>query len=170
MVLSLVLAGALVLGVAAGLPRIEPSDASWTDSEVASGSLSALTIDPPTILSCTASTLGGGGLGLGPSVTVTWSFPTGHGYSTPNNIAYATGTAGLGNLTNVALGNGVATSGPSGGVYTTKYDGAALSGLLSSQFRIALSTVDGSGWTSKPVSYLASIGLLGLGTTCDPDA
>jgi hypothetical protein len=167
---ALVLACVATLGiVASGSVQPTATEASWTSADQTKAAFVAITVPPPVITAdgCTASATGGGTLGLGPLVTVTWQLPaspTGVAY-TVSNVAFGLGAGGLGSLVPLTASS-VSTSGPSGGVYTTKYSGSVLSGLLSATFTVALWVVDPSGWKSHQVGYTASIGLLGLGTSC----
>ena len=156
-----VLAAAAVVGLLAiGSARPVPTEAGWTRTDITTAAAATITIPPPSLSGCTAS---GGVLGLNPSVVITWSLPPGT-YAFPANIAFGAGQASLGSL--IAVGSGVTTTGPSGGVYTSTYSSGLLTGLLGGTFTVALWTVDSSGWTSKQVGYTAAIGLAGIGTSC----
>jgi hypothetical protein len=138
--------------------------ATWADSEFSRGSFTATVIQPPVMQTCSLSP---GFLGTNPVVTVTWRFPTGGSYVTPDNVAYYVALGGLlGNLIHVLLGSDLSTTGPVGGTYTTNYKAGILGGLLGGSYGVYLQTVDGSGWTSTLASATASMGLLGANPQC----
>lgn len=144
--------------------RAGVTQAAWVNSEYASATVSAAVIQPPEITSCT---LTPGFLGTAPVVTLTWKFPAGSGYSTPNNVAYAVAEGGLlGPITSVVLGSALATTGPSADVYTTQFKSGILGGLLGGSYGIFVQSVDGSGWTSLRAGATASMGLLGANPQC----
>ncbi|MBH0007833.1 hypothetical protein [Salinibacterium sp. SWN1162] len=143
--------------------RAGVTQAAWVDSEYATATVSAAVIAPPEITSCS---LAPGFLGLSPTVTLKWKFPAGGGYSTPSNVAYAVAEGGLlGTVTSVLLGSALTTTGPSAGVYTTKFESGILGGLLGGSYGIFVQTVDGS-WTSQRAGATASMGLGGSGAQC----
>jgi hypothetical protein len=149
---------ALVILVAPA--RVHDSAATWADSEFSQGSFTATVIQPPVMQTCSLST---GLLGADPVVTVTWRFPTGSSYITPDNVAYYVAQGGLlGNLLHVLLGSALSTTGPVGGTYTTQYK----AGILGGSYGVYLQTVDDSGWTSTLASAIASMGLLGANPQC----
>ncbi|WP_423183039.1 hypothetical protein [Arthrobacter sp. NyZ413] len=153
---------AAVLSVPAGTPATE---ASWTDSEFGAGTLTAATIAPPVMISPCA--LDPGTLGTNPVITVNWRFPAGSAYSAPANVSYFVASGGsLANLTPVALGSNLSTTGPVSGVYTTQFKSGILSGLLGGSYGVYLQTKDGSGWVSTLAVANASMGLVGSNPTC----
>ncbi|RIJ70124.1 hypothetical protein D1871_19955 [Nakamurella silvestris] len=140
-----------------------PAEAAWTRNSYAESVFTTKTIPVPTILSCN---LAPGIAGLTPVVTMTWQFPAGSGYVNPTNVNYYAADAGLVPvLVNSLLGTSLTTTGPVGGVYTTQFKSALLSGLLGATFRLALRATE-NGWYSPMNSYLASMTLAGLNPTC----
>lgn len=163
-----VLAALAVIGFASVIlvapARVHDSAATWADSEFSQGSFTATVIQPPVMQTCSLSP---GLLGANPVVTVTWRFPTGSSYITPDNVAYYVAQGGLlGNLLHVLLGSDLSNTGPVGGTYTTKYKAGILGGLLGGSYGVYLQTVDDSGWTSTLASAIASMGLLGADPQC----
>jgi len=162
---------ALVLGVAViaawGAGRVDETEAAWTDRESVRTTLTATTIPKPVIQSCVLSP---GTLGANPTITMKWNFPAGAGYAAPANVAYAVAEGGLlSNLTVVVLGQGVSTSGPVSGTYTTTVSSSILGGLLGGSYGLYLQTVDTTGWTSERTGATAAMGLLGANPTCAPN-
>ncbi|MHC6223085.1 hypothetical protein [Arthrobacter sp. MMS24-S77] len=141
------------------------TDASWTSSEFGTGALTAATIPPPVMISpCTLST---GLAGANPVITVNWQFPAGTGYGVPANVNYFVASGGLlSNLTPVAPGSSLATTGPVNGVYTTQFKSGILSGLLGGTYGVYLQAKDGSGWVSTLATANASMGLGGSNPVC----
>jgi hypothetical protein len=136
--------------------------ATWTDADNASGSFQALTVPAPIIDSCTAQSILVN-LSLRPRVTITWHYPT-TGYTTAN-AQYSWSATGLANLAVLTEGNGVSTTGPVAGVYTSTFQGGLLSGLLGASADIGISTGHPSGWVSKKSTAHATFPLLvGTGT------
>ena len=163
-----VLAALAVIGFASVIlvapARVHDSAATWADSEFSKGSFTATVIQPPVIQTCSLTT---GFLGADPVVTVSWRFPTGSSYISPDNVAYYVAQKGLlSNLLHVLLGSDLVTTGPVGGLYTTKYKAGILNDLLGGSYGVYLQTVDGSGWTSTLASAIASVGLLGVNPQC----
>jgi len=159
-----VVAFALTVLVTAVPAGSQLSEASWTDSDFATGTFSAAVIQPPLIDTCV---LTPGALGLNPVVTITWRFPAGSGYSTPSNVSYAVASGGIGNVVTVLLpGANLTTTGPSSGVYTTQFKSGALTGLLGGSYGIFVQSVDGSSWVSPRASATASMGLAGANPQC----
>ncbi|GGF49292.1 hypothetical protein GCM10010922_26510 [Microbacterium sorbitolivorans] len=162
-----VLAATLLVCVGIILPSAATSsDATWNDSESASGSLSAATIPPPTrAASCTYSP---GLLGLGARVQIYWYLPA--GYSLGSIVTEAS-TSGLGSalapLTGFSLSAN--TTLQSNGSYRTEVPTNLLGGLLGlgSELEISLSVADPSGWRSQPLRVATNAGLIaGLGGNC----
>lgn len=136
--------------------------ATWTDAEHVSGSFQALTVPAPVIDSCTAESVLVN-LSLRPRVTLTWHYPS-TGYTLANAQFWWSAT-GLANMASVTGGNGVSTTGPAAGVYTSTFQGGLLSGLLGGSADVGLTTLHGSGWTSKMSTAHATFPLvLGTGT------
>lgn len=141
----------------------EPTLAAWTTTEyAASGALTAFTVPAPIIDTCTARSVLVG-LSLVPRVVVVWHYPTARYSST--NARYVNSNSGPNGFVPVAPANAVATTGPSGGQYTSTFQGALLGGLLGGTGWVGVATYDPMGWTSK-ISYgTATFPLLvGLGT------
>jgi len=141
-----------------------PSEATWTVPTFASGTVSAKVIPPPTLGS--TCTLDPGLLGADPTVTITWQFPAGSGYVNPANVRYYVASGGLlPALTNVLLGSNLTTTGPVGGVYTTKFLSGLLSGLLGGTYLVGIRSYENT-WTSTLASANASMLALGANPTC----
>ncbi|WP_156351619.1 hypothetical protein [Agreia sp. Leaf210] len=162
---------ALMLGVTLvagwGASHLEHTEAAWSDRETANATLVAMTIPKPVVQSCV---LTSGLLGANPVVTVKWNFPAGTGYVVPANVAYGVSEgAVLSNVTVALLGQGVTTSGPAAGTYTTTFSGSLLGGLLGGSYGLYLQTADGTGWRSAWSGSTASMGLLGANPTCSPN-
>ncbi|MFC6354634.1 hypothetical protein [Luethyella okanaganae] len=148
----LLAAGALA---AVGMLLVAPaaSDASWADAEQASsGTLQALTVPAPVITSCTAKNV----LIVGAQVDITWTI--GGGY-TSTNVSYA-GGASLLSLLPISIGSGVTTTGPVGGVYSTRFQGGLLSGALGGDVYLVLQTQGPGGWTSKQSYVIGTLPVL----------
>lgn len=148
-------------GVAAALLAVpagtSATDASWTDSEFGTSALTAATIPPPAIKTCS---LDPGPAGTNPVITVTWQFQGG-GYSAPANVNY------YGNTAQVTPGSNLTTTGPDAqGIYTTEFKAGILGGLLGGTYSVSLQTKDGSGWVSTLATATASMGLGGSNAQC----
>ncbi|KQO11244.1 hypothetical protein ASF06_00795 [Agreia sp. Leaf244] len=164
-VVAIVLGAAVIAGW--GVGGADETEASWAEKEVAQTTLTATTVPKPVIQSCVLSP---GTLGTSPTITVKWNFPAGTGYAAPANIAYAVAEGGLlPNLTVVLLGQGVTTTGPVAGTYTTTFAASVLGGLLGGSYGLYLQTVDATGWTSVRAGATATMGLLGANPTCAPN-
>lgn len=158
-----------VAGVSAALCVVPAgtgaTDASWSASEVGSGTLNALTVPPPVMIG--PCTLSPGIAGTGPVITINWRFPAGTAYAAPANVNYYVASGGLlPNLTAVVLGTSLSTTGPVGGVYTTQFKSGVLGGLLGGSYGVYLQTKDGSGWVSTLATANASMGLAGTNPVC----
>jgi hypothetical protein len=154
----------LTLVMGSGARHIEPTEAAWSDRETAKATLEATTIPKPVVQSCVLTT---GALGINPVVTVKWNFPAGTGYVAPANVNYGVSEgAVLSNVTVALLGQGVTTSGPVSGTYTTAFSGSLLAGLLGGSYGLYLRSVDASGWRSAWSGSTASMGLLGVNPAC----
>lgn len=139
--------------------------ANWSVSEYGSGTLKALTVPPPVMIA--PCTLSPGVAGTNPVITVNWQFPAGTAYSAPANVNYYVASGGLlANLTPVALGSNLSTTGPVGGVYTTQFKSGILVGLLGGSYGVYLQTKDGSGWVSTLAAANASMELAGTNPVC----
>ncbi|KJC64060.1 hypothetical protein [Agreia bicolorata] len=163
---ALVVGAALIAawGIGGG---VDETEASWTDQEFARTTLTATTIPNPVIQSCVLSP---GTLGTNPTITMKWNFPAGTGYAAPANVAYAVAEGGLlSNLTVALLGQGITTSGPVSGTYTTTFSSSLLGGLLGGSYGLYLQTVDATGWTSGRAGATAAMGLVGANPTCAPN-
>ena len=145
-------AAAAVIAIAALAVSPPPSEttASFTDAEVASDTITAFIVPPPTVVSCTASGL----LGLGATATLKWKFPAGSGYTVPTNVQFWFANSSLiGDLLQIS-GNTV-TTGPDGtGTYTTVFGSGLLTNLLGGSATIGVSSKLGT-WTSVPVTRVA---------------
>jgi hypothetical protein len=162
-----VLCAVALLTVPVAAAELQQTEAAWSDSEFGQANFTGITVPAPTILSCVPATL----LGAVSTVTITWSFPAGTGYTKEANVNYFVAEGGLlTKLTSVLLGSGLSTTGPVAGVYTTTFRPGLLGGLLGSEFLIGLQTKDGSGWTSGLTPANVVIGLLGLSATCSVGA
>lgn len=157
----LLAAGVLVLVavlMSSGVPS--RTDAAWTTPVTAVASLDAVTVLPPTIVSCTAS-----GSVLAPALSVRWSFPAGSGYSARENLNLYYSNNGL-VPSLLPIGSGTTTTGPdSSGVHTTVYDIGLLGGILGTQAAVAFETKLG-GWTSPRVTRVATWPLVVGTATC----
>ncbi len=162
-VASAVAAGGAVLLVASLAVGPEQTDAAWTTNAGAAGSFGALTVARPALgPTCT---LVPGLAGLSPVITVTWSAPAGSGF-TASEAQYAVGSVtGLEVITGPLLGS-VSTTGPVGGVYTTKFGSGLLSGLLGGTKSVGVRFRHASGWTSAWSQANASMSLAGLNPQC----
>ncbi|UKA62958.1 hypothetical protein [Arthrobacter sp. FW306-04-A] len=69
-------------------------------------------------------------------------------------------------LTPVASGSSLATTGPVNGVYTTQFKSGILSGLLGGTYGVYLQTKVGSGWVSTLATANASMGPAGSNPVC----
>lgn len=139
--------------------------ANWSVSEYGSGTLKALTVPRPVMIA--PCTLSPGVAGTNPVITVNWQFPAGTAYSAPANVNYYVARGGLlANLTPVALGSNLSTTGPVGGVYTTQFKSGILVGLLGGSYGVYLQTKDGSGWVSTLAAANASMELAGTNPVC----
>ena len=161
------LAAALLLGVGLALPSaVAPSDATWTDSEAASASLSAATIPAPT--HAAACRYVPGVLGLGARVEIYWKLPTGYQLS---NVVTEASTSGLGSVLAPLTGFSLVTNTTllADGSYRTNVPANLLGGLLGlgTELEIALSIADPSGWRSQALRVATNAGLIaGIGGTC----
>lgn len=159
----LVIAG--TLAVSAAWPA--ETDAGWTGQQQASMTAAAMIVQPPVVTACTYST---GVLGLTPTATVTWHFPTGTPtYAMPGNASLAA-TAGdiAGNLLTGLVGGATQVTTPATGSapsYSTVFTLPLLSGALSASYTVGVQTVY-DGWTSGYASALATSTLAGLNPTC----
>lgn len=161
--------GAIAILACAGLAFpsvIETSDATWADTESASGSLSAATIPPPVLAS--ACKYNPGVLGLGARVEIYWRLPAGVQLSA---VVVEASTSGLGSvlapLTGFSLTSNTTSTG--NGVYRTDVPTNLLGGLLGlgTELEIALSVADPSGWRSQKAAVATNAGLIaGLGGSC----
>ncbi|MBH0130595.1 hypothetical protein [Salinibacterium sp. NK8237] len=144
--------------------RADVTEAAWVDGEYAQASITAATIAPPVIDTCSLSP---GFAGLNPVVTMKWGFPAGSNYTAPSNVEYFVASGGLlGSLTSAVLGTSLSTSGPVSGTYTTQFKSGILGGLLSGSYGVFVQTKDPSGWTSAPASATASMGFGGANPQC----
>ena len=160
--LASALAAALAAVLAAVLVPASYTDASFTDSEVAASAVTAFVVPAPVIDTCTASSVLVG-LSLVPRVVITWRYPTA-GY-TGTNARYYNSSSGVGGLTPVSPGNGVNTTGPSGGIFTSTFQGSLLGGLLGGSGDVGVATAHSSGWRSLISSARATFpALVGTGT------
>jgi len=155
--------GATLLIVMGAAPPAQMTDAAFTDPEpMASGTFTALTLAPPQItsVSCTTSLLSGG------NTVVKWRWPasaSGAGFTSANaQWQLASGW------------QSVPTTGPVAGEYTTSFNQAVLTGLLTSvlggTFTVPVRTAAGTQWTSATSSsFTYKNSLLGilLGPTCN---
>lgn len=159
--MRLMTAGVLVLvGALLCSGNAARTDASWAVPAAAVASLDAVTVLPPTIVSCTAS-----GNVIAPALSVRWSFPPGTSYSVSENLNLYYSNNGL-VPSLVPIGSGTATTGPDGeGVYTTVYDIGLLGGILGTKAAVALETKLG-GWTSTRVDRVATWPLVVGTATC----
>ena len=161
-ILTMVIGVILVAGW--GASHLEHTEAAWSDREMAKATLEATTIPKPVVQSCVLTT---GALGVNPVVTVKWNFPAGTGYAAPANVAYGVSEGALlSNVTVALLGQGVTTSGPVAGTYTTAFSGSLLAGLLGGSYGLYLRSVDATGWRSAWSGSTASMGLLGVNPVC----
>jgi len=162
-----ILAAALLVCVSVILPStVASSDATWNDSESATGSISAATIPAPTRAANCA--FNPGVLGLGARVQIYWYLPAGYSLS---DIVTEASTSGLGSV--LAPLTGFSASANStvqpNGSYRTDVPTNLLGGLLGlgSELEISLAVKDQSGWTSQPIRVATNAGLLaGLGGSC----
>lgn len=136
--------------------------AAWTDAEHSTAGFSALVVPAPVIDSCTAQSVLVN-LSLRPRVILTWHYPS-SGY-TRANAQYWSGTS-VANLVPVSEGNGVSTTGPDPGPYTSTFQGGLLSGLLGGSADVGVSAGHASGWSSKTSTVRATFPLLVGSGTC----
>lgn len=160
------LAGILGVSVLAGASAVagaQQVDARFTDLEyAASGTFTSFTVPPATITACTITN---NAVGIFQSVTLVWT-----------SIYPASGvrlTLTQGATTAVVPASNIATSGPSGGVYThtavlsQTLLSSLLTNLLGSTTTLTVNNLlVGTAWVSAGVSRQLSIGLAGLGSTC----
>lgn len=156
--------GALVAAAALAAVLVPASytDATFTDAEVAASALTAIVVPAPVIDTCTASSVLVS-LNLVPRIVLTWHYATA-GYAGAN-ARYYNSNSGVGGLAPVSPGNGVSTTGPVGGTFTTTFQGSLLGGLLGGSGDVGVATVHSSGWRSLISSARATFPLLiGAGT------
>ncbi|TFB77241.1 hypothetical protein E3O06_00295 [Cryobacterium glaciale] len=153
---ALVAAAAL----AAVLVPASSTDSTFTDTEVAASAVTAIVVPAPVIDTCTASSVLVS-LSLVPRVELTWPYGTG-GY-VGADARYYNSSVGAGNLAPVALGNGVSTTGPVSGTFTTTFQGSLLGGLLGGSGDVGVAAANSSGWRSLISSARATFPLL-IGT------
>ena len=145
---------------------IEPTDASWTDDELASASFSAATIPAPVLTqSCEFRP---GVLGLGARVRIYWQAPDGYGL---DDVVVEASTSGLGSVLAPLTGFSLLsnTTARDDGTYRTDVPTNLLGGLLGlgSELEIAFAVEHESGWQSEPAAVATNAGLLvGLGGSC----
>lgn len=161
----LAVCAALTLLVAVIAPAPAETSASWSDSEHASATLTAMTVPAPHITECTASYV----VLLGSTIKIMWKPGPGATYGKDDVSALGSpNIAGL--IDGTGLLSGESTSGPDGnGVYTTTLSKGVLSDLLNlgQTFYVGVQATDPqSGWTSH-VSYAeATVPILIGNGTC----
>jgi len=134
--LALIAAAAICAGLA--VPAPQPTEATWVDSEAGSATFTAITVSAPTYVSCQASGLLGGLLGLAPTLDIVWNAPS-HAGDLVLEIASVDASGLVIELLNPLLGT--VTTQPVAGVsgqYKTTVNTGLLSGLLGGEARIAL--------------------------------
>lgn len=157
---ALAVAGALALCLL--VDRVQLTEATWTDREVAAMSVSAVVVPPPMIVSCSGSSAA---LGLNPTMTLVWQLPSGP-YTVPTNIRYFGAPGGLlPGLLNPLLGFSNTVPGPGAGQYTSTFGSGVLTGLLGGTYTVGLAT-DLNGWQSVRVGRMATFLALGGPVAC----
>lgn len=155
----------LIVGISLP-PIVEPTGASWTAEESASGSFSAATIPAPVLTD--ACQFRPGLLGIGARVRIFWELPEGYQL---DDIVVEASTSGIGSvlapLTGFSLQSN--TTSNSDGTYRTDVPTNLLGGLLGlgSELEIAFSVEHESGWRSETASVASNAGLIGgIGGNC----
>lgn len=145
-----------------GLPTSAVTEASFADAEHATATLTAFVVPAPVIDTCVASSLLVS-LSLTPRIRITWHYPV-TGF-TGSDARYYFSSSGILGLASVSLGNGVTTTGPSSGTYTSTFQGSLLGGLLGGTADVGVAAVHSSGWVSLVSSAHGTFPLLiGTGT------
>jgi hypothetical protein len=159
-VIAGLVAAVAVLGPVA---LFQPAEGAWSDSESASGTVTAAPgLPSPILRSCDYTP---GLIGIASKVTVIWSWPSGYGTMSPSNAAFAASAGGLLNLGSL-LGGTTSTTPQSGpGPYTTTYTTVQL-GLLSSGITIGVKAVSGGGWESPYATASATGSIVGVNAKC----
>lgn len=146
--------------------RVQVTEAAWVDREVAAATVSALTVPPPVIDSCSGSSAA---LGLNPTMTLVWHLPPGP-YTVPTNIRYYGAPGGLlPGLLNPLLGFANTVPGPGAGQYTSTFGSGVLTGLLGGTYTVGLATalsVEPNSWQSVRVGRMATFLALGGPVAC----
>ncbi|RXZ72274.1 hypothetical protein [Agromyces albus] len=154
----------LALGAALTLSaQSSATDAGWNETTHATGSYTALTVARPALgATCTLSP---GFLGTNPAITITWMVPPGSGFTSANAQYAISGVSGLEQVTGSLLSS-ITTTGPVGGVYTTRFGSGVLTGLLGGTKSVGVRFLHSSGWTSLWSQADASMGLAGANPQC----
>lgn len=151
----------LLLGVGMA-PVARMTDAAYTDSEHGRATITAFRVPVPTITACTVSS---NGAGVFQNVRLVWTSPYG-----------ASGvrlTLTQGATTAVVPAANIATTGPTGGLYThtavlnQNLLTSLIANLLGSTTTLTVTNLlAGTSWVSAGTSRQLSIALLGLNAAC----
>lgn len=159
-----VLAGLSVIALLTASTPPAATEASWQDTELSSGSFTAVTIPAPTLNGqCSYNP----GL-LGPYVRILWKAPDGYAAGDAELQYSATG---LGAVLAPVTGYSVQanTTGSAAGGYVTDVNGSVVGNLLGlgvAEYRLAI-VMKRYGWTSKAASVEANTGILvGIESSC----
>lgn len=141
-----------------------PTDASWQDRELTTGTFQAKTI-PPVAIAGTAPYCSWTTLVVTTSISLQWAVPAGY------SLADVQFTAQNGTSSQLVTGQ---TSTLSNGVYTTTIPVSilnAVGNLLGGTVIIHVTVLDApTGWSSRPTDYSYGMSLAGIVTTCSATA
>lgn len=148
---SVLIAAVLAVLVFATVARPTPTDASWTHTENANSSFSAITVPAPDFVSCTSSAT---------QMIITWKWDSNpSGALGASNLDFTVNMTGLGSLTSGLEQSSVSTAPNGTNTYKTTVTQGTLTGLLGSLLgSVNIAAVgDLNGWTSSSSSKTASV-------------
>jgi len=136
---------ALIAGLSLAPLRSDATDASWSDAEGAAATTATTTLQPPNLLTCTAS---------GTNAVVTWNYPN-------SNVPGLTGSNVAFSMSGGLLPTGsYSTSAPTNGTYTTTISAGSV--LTVGTFTITAQT-NYNNWTAASPKSISGTAVVALG-------
>ncbi|RUR01450.1 hypothetical protein [Labedella endophytica] len=142
------------------VPTARPTEAVFTDSETATGTLTAFVVPRPTLSS--TCTINPGLLGATPSITIEWTLPAGYAST---DVRYGVGATPT---TLQPVTANYVTTPLSGARYRTVFSGGLLSGLLggSASVGVRIQDTPKNSWLSRWATATGGSGLAGINAYC----